>query len=157
MNSKSHIVLLLTTFFWKFYFSLWTSYKELIWCSNAPDVNISIFCRHWSCTWRFFFPVSVIKHNNLQRLIFSRNNYFRSKPFFNSCYFNKIFVYLSVIAAACHFSVYNNFTEWDPANILAIILTSIYSQNNTVLLVSSFEMKIKKNVAKSNAEPSSDV
>ena len=26
--------------FWKFYFGLWTDYKELIWCSNYPNVHI---------------------------------------------------------------------------------------------------------------------
>ena len=32
-----------------------------------------------------------------------------------SCYFTKIFVHLSVIAAVCYFSAYK-FIGWDPAN-----------------------------------------
>ena len=35
-----------------------------------------------------------------------RNNYFGSYPFLMSCYFNKIFVHLPVIAAVYYFSVY---------------------------------------------------
>ena len=48
-------------FFWKFCFSLTTSYKELICCTNNPSVHICTFCKRWSFIWRCFFPVSIFK------------------------------------------------------------------------------------------------
>ena len=39
-----------TLIFWKFYFRLKASYKELIWCNNYPDVHIHTFRKHWSFT-----------------------------------------------------------------------------------------------------------
>ena len=48
-----------TLFFWNFCFSLRTSYKELIWRPNHPNVHIRIFCKRWSFIWRCFFPVSI--------------------------------------------------------------------------------------------------
>ena len=50
-----------TLFFWKFCFSLRTFYKELIWCTNDPNVHICTFCKSCSFIWRCFFPVSVLK------------------------------------------------------------------------------------------------
>ena len=44
-----------------FYFSLRTSYKEMIWCTNDPNAHIHIFCKRWSFIWRCFFPVSIVK------------------------------------------------------------------------------------------------
>ena len=41
--------------------------------------------------------------------------YFGLQSFLRSCYFTKIFVHLSVIAAVCYFSVYK-LTRWDPGN-----------------------------------------
>ena len=35
-------------FFWKFCFSLRTSYKELIRCTNDPNAHIRTFCKCWS-------------------------------------------------------------------------------------------------------------
>ena len=40
--------------FWKFCFSLRTSYKELICCTNNPNAHICTFCKHWSFIWRCF-------------------------------------------------------------------------------------------------------
>ena len=54
-------VLPVTTFFFKkFCFSLGTSYKELIWCTNDPNADIPTFCKWWTFIWRSFFPVSII-------------------------------------------------------------------------------------------------
>ena len=36
-----------TSFFWKFGFSLRTSYKELFWCMNDPNVHIHTFTNRW--------------------------------------------------------------------------------------------------------------
>ena len=47
--------------FWKFCFSLRTSYKELIWYTNYPNVHIRIYCKCWSFIWRRFFSVSILK------------------------------------------------------------------------------------------------
>ena len=41
-----------TLFIWKFCFKLRTSSKELIWCTNNPNVHITTFCEPWGC----FFP-----------------------------------------------------------------------------------------------------
>ena len=48
--------------FSKLCFSLRTFYKELIWCTNYPNVHIHTFCKGWSFISRYFFPVSILKH-----------------------------------------------------------------------------------------------
>ena len=45
-------------FFWKFCFSLRTSYKELFWCT---DIHIHTFSKRWNFIWGWFFPVSILK------------------------------------------------------------------------------------------------
>ena len=35
--------------------------KELIWCTNDPNVHIRIFRKHWSLILGCFFPVSILK------------------------------------------------------------------------------------------------
>ena len=44
-----------TTFFRKFCFSWRTSYKEMIWCTNYPNVHICTFCKRWSFFEGAFF------------------------------------------------------------------------------------------------------
>ena len=57
-------VLPVTTFlFQKFCFSLGTSYIELIWCTNHPDIHIRTCQKRWSFTLGCFFPVSILKIN----------------------------------------------------------------------------------------------
>ena len=58
--SKNGVMLRTTLFFRKFCFSLRTSYKELIWCTNYPNAHIRTFCKHWSFIWRCFFPVRTL-------------------------------------------------------------------------------------------------
>ena len=41
-------------FFQNFIFSLRTSHKELIWCTNHPNIHIYIFRKRWSCIWGCF-------------------------------------------------------------------------------------------------------
>ena len=65
-----------TLFFWKFCFSLRTSSKELIWCSNEPNAHIRTFCKHWNFIWQCFFPVSILK---LVFNTFKIKNYFSYK------------------------------------------------------------------------------
>ena len=48
-----------TLFLRKFCFSLRTSYKELIWCTIYPNVDIHTFRKRWSFIWEWFFPVSI--------------------------------------------------------------------------------------------------
>ena len=62
-------------------------------------------------TLKKLFP--AIKHNTLQGKNIFWNNFFGSHSFF---YFTNIFVHLSVIAAACYFSVYK-LIEWNPVII----------------------------------------
>ena len=58
---KKRVFPVTTLFFWKFCFSLRTSYKELICCTNNPNAHICTFCKRWSSIWRCFFSVSILK------------------------------------------------------------------------------------------------
>ena len=58
--NKNGDLLVTTLFFWKFSFSIRTSYKELIWCSNYPNVHIHTYRKRWSFIWGCFFPVSIL-------------------------------------------------------------------------------------------------
>ena len=55
--------------FWKFCFSLRTSYKELICCTNNPNAHICTFCKRWSLVFDSVFSLWV-----------SLNTYLFSKP-----------------------------------------------------------------------------
>ena len=53
---KNEVLPVTALFFWKCYFSLRISYKELIWCTNERNAHIRIFCRClsfyiWRCLW----------------------------------------------------------------------------------------------------------
>ena len=58
---KKGVLPVTTLFFWKFCFSLRTSYKELICCTNNPNAHICTFYKRWSFIWRCFFRVSTLK------------------------------------------------------------------------------------------------
>ena len=58
--TKNGVLPVTTLFFWKFCFSLRTSYKELICCTNNPNTHICAFCKRWSFIWRSFFPVNIL-------------------------------------------------------------------------------------------------
>ena len=58
---KKEVLPVTTLFFWKFCFSLRTSYKELICCTNNPNAHICTFCKRWRFIWGCFFPVSILK------------------------------------------------------------------------------------------------
>ena len=60
-NTKNGVLPVTTLFFRKFCFSLRTSYKELICCTDNPNAHNCIFCKRWSFIWRCFFPVSIHK------------------------------------------------------------------------------------------------
>ena len=72
--TKNGVFPVTTLFFWKFYFSLRTSYKELICCSNNPNAYICTFCKRWSFILRCFFPVSILKAILFQMIISRRYN-----------------------------------------------------------------------------------
>ena len=46
-----------------------TSWKELIWCTNDPNVNIRIFRRRWSLILGCFFPVSILNTTVIWKLL----------------------------------------------------------------------------------------
>ena len=46
-------------FFWEFGCSVRTSNKELIWCTNDPNVHIHTFRKRWSFVWGLS-PVSIL-------------------------------------------------------------------------------------------------
>ena len=58
--TKSGVLPVTTLFFWKIFSSCRTSWKELIWCSNHPNVHIHIFRKRWSLILRCYFPVSIL-------------------------------------------------------------------------------------------------
>ena len=60
-------------FYWKFCFSLRTSYIELIWCTNYPNVNIHNFWKCWSFIWRCLFPVTILNIKNFFIIALSKN------------------------------------------------------------------------------------
>ena len=47
--------------FLKICFSLRTSYKQLICCTNNPNAHNCTFCKRWSFIWRCLFPASILK------------------------------------------------------------------------------------------------
>ena len=40
--------------FFKILFQFKNSYKELIWCTNDPNIHNHTFCKRWSFIWQFF-------------------------------------------------------------------------------------------------------
>ena len=59
--TKNGVLPVTTLFFWKFCFSLRTSYKELISCTNDPNAHIPFFfCKRCNFIWRRSFPVSIL-------------------------------------------------------------------------------------------------
>ena len=47
--------------FLNFFFRLRSSYKELVWCTNHPNLHICTFCKRWRFMWWCLFPVSILK------------------------------------------------------------------------------------------------
>ena len=75
--TKNGVFSVTNLFFWKLCFSLRTSCKELIRCTNNPNAYICTLYKCWSFTWRCFFPVSILK-------LFSDQNFpKRELPFEN--------------------------------------------------------------------------
>ena len=58
--TKNGVVPVTTFFFRKYCSSLRTSYIELIWYTNYPNVLIHTFQKRCSLTWGYFFPVSFL-------------------------------------------------------------------------------------------------
>ena len=58
--------------FWKFCFSLRTSYAELICCTNNPNDHYCTFCKRWSFIWRCFFAVHCVKSVQIRSNFFFR-------------------------------------------------------------------------------------
>ena len=61
--------------FWKFCFSLRTSYTELICCTNNPNDHYCTFCKRWSFIWQCFFAVHCAKSVQIRSnflFVFSR-------------------------------------------------------------------------------------
>ena len=59
--TRNGVLLVTTVFFWKFCFSLRTFFKELIWCTNYPNVHTHAFRKRWSFIWQCFLPGSMLK------------------------------------------------------------------------------------------------
>ena len=58
--TKNGVLLVTTLFFLNLCFSLRTSYKKLIWCTNHPNVHIYTFWKRSSFIWGCSFPVSIL-------------------------------------------------------------------------------------------------
>ena len=72
----SGVLPITTLFLWKFCFSLKTSNKELIWCTNYSNAHIHTFRKRWSFIWGRFFPASILKFVNLFNMIENPNENF---------------------------------------------------------------------------------
>ena len=72
--TKSGVLPGKSLFFWKTFSSFRTSYKELLWCTNYPNVHIRIFRKHWSLILGCFFPLSILK--KLSRVSFYKVSIF---------------------------------------------------------------------------------
>ena len=59
--TKNAVLPVTTLFFWKCCFRLRNSYKELIICTNHPNVLIHTFQKRWSFISGCFFTVSILK------------------------------------------------------------------------------------------------
>ena len=59
--TKNRVLPVTTFLFPKFCFSFGTSYIELIWCTNHPNVHIHTFWKRWNYTLGCFFPASIHK------------------------------------------------------------------------------------------------
>ena len=68
--TKGGVLPVTTVFFWKICFSFRTL-KELVWCTNDPNINICIFRRRWSLILGCFFPVSILKNVSSALITFS--------------------------------------------------------------------------------------
>ena len=58
-----------TLFFWKFCSSLRTSYKDLIWCTNAPNAHIRYFCKRWSFVY-IWISLNTTDLNRFMKIVF---------------------------------------------------------------------------------------
>ena len=58
---KDWVLPVTTLFFWKLFFSLRNSYKELIWCTNDSNTHILTFYKPWSLTWDKEFKSGLSK------------------------------------------------------------------------------------------------
>ena len=58
--TRNGVLPVTTLFFRKFCFSLTILYKELIWCTNHPNVHIHTSRKGWNFIRECFFPVSVL-------------------------------------------------------------------------------------------------
>ena len=57
--TKNRVLPVTALVFWKYCFSLRTSYNELVCCTDNPNAHIYTFCKRWSFIWRCFFLVSM--------------------------------------------------------------------------------------------------
>ena len=72
--TKNGVLSVTTLLFWKFCFSVRTSYKELILCTNYLNVNIHLFRERWSFILGCLFPVSILKCYSKILEIFQNKN-----------------------------------------------------------------------------------
>ena len=62
--TKNGVLPVTTLFFWKIYFSLRTSYKELICCTSNSNAHVCTFCKCWSFIMRCFFSLSILNRKD---------------------------------------------------------------------------------------------
>ena len=105
-------------FFWEFCFSLRTSYKELIWCTNDPNAYIPTFCKRWSFIWRCFFLLSIV---NFERRGLTSAQ--KSHP--SPDEFGKIFAFNVIKRSVTHFSSARRY------KFLHIVSTTVYQTKVT--------------------------
>ena len=104
---KNKVLLVTTLFLWNFCFNLKTSHKELIWCTNCPNVLIGTFCKRWNFIYERFFPVSILNDTLFSWKLFFP--YFRTRIYWNRNFTCPDFSHM--------FRQYNMFFMWVTRNI----------------------------------------
>ena len=97
-------LLVTTLLLWKFCFSIRTSDKELIWCTNYPNVRIYTFGKRWSFICEVFFHVNIIKYTLSVILKTSNKN-----AWSNIFWYVKVYIFWKFI----QYTIY-----WDETQIL---------------------------------------
>ena len=88
-----------------FYFSgkfVCFSKKELIWCTNDPNVHIRIFLKHWRLLLGCFFPVSIVKDSNFKLMTLIESEFFHKTML--------VVIYAKILHQSFIPAIYKNFS-----------------------------------------------
>ena len=144
--TRNGVFLVTTLFLWKFCFNLEASHKELIWCTNCPNVLIDTFCKRWSFIYGRFFPVSILDDTLFSwKLCFPQ---FHTRIYWNANFTCSDFSHM--------FTQYNMFFMWVTRNIERFQYFNFETNFLTGVPIFSWKYKDQKsnisNISKSNKQ-----